>query len=65
MTNMIVNVDLCIYKSISKFGFVLNNDRINNKIHMGEGQLTQKPTHPQKIWSTHPNSWITHPSFFG
>ena len=31
--------------------------------NMVSGQLTKKPSHPNKNWSTDPNSWITHPSF--
>ena len=46
-----------LHERIAWYGFHLlyNNTK-------GAGQLTQKPTHPQKKWSTHPNSWITHPS---
>ena len=38
-------------------------DNIPVLLCSGAGQLTQKPTHPQKKWSTHPNFWITHPNF--
>ena len=40
---------------------VTRNYRLSDKV---SGQLTQKPTHPNKNWSTLPNSWTTHPRFW-
>ena len=52
------------FNELNQSNYAPLNDTFKHLNSAVSGQLTQKPTHPNKNLSTYPNSWITHPSFW-